>query len=1243
MTTNVVWWHFSDIHWDLRTCFERRTFLDALHGDLRNRKEEFGPPDFVVLTGDLAYSGEPAQYAALEQEFLTPLRTLTGTDCPFFPVPGNHDARRSASRMINPELITSLTSAGVVDEFLDSDECAQLVARPFAAYESFAARVVPEVTREPLSWSTQLQVKGVPVRLVGLNSSWATTYHRNAAGQVEDERRLLMGQKQLQALMQPCDDDTLRLVLAHHPLKWLSGFCENQIRQLLQRHADFVLFGHTHALHDLSQTLGAAGTTAFLPTPALYDRAPTDTVEYARGYNIVRLDPETRQAQVHYFKYTAAYAAQFLAFDELYSSPGQRFFSVDLSGRRRRESTPLRKRVQVRSLAQALLTYPKLAVIDDYLESALNLAALERHTAAHFEALIAELSTESDLADPDLSHLFWEAVLLCRALIYCDVIQQNGNRLARYSGHRSAEALCTVLQALQQQHAETLQLAVDDYRRLLALCFDSCSFVSTALGSICEPYRRMFSMPWALSRLLVYLDHPALIPHALRSEGSIADLCTSLKNEPFALMGYRFDPQRTLLTVDLRIQDKSGFLAVALLKHYFGRVLQQIRVLWRQTQRILPPLTLSLEFPHWLNKQVYDYELSVEPAPIFRLVMGDALYGEAAHVWLRELTQNGRDALAVRSALDDSGYVPRLDIIWRDPTTCIIRDNGIGMSQQQILLYLTRLGRSIWNSEEFNERRQLSRDTALQVIGKFGIGFAAVFQHAERVVVRTRFFREIGESGWIVEFNSIDRPFLLEAANVPVGTEVEVQLRSDLDEALTPGVFIELARRFFLYVDDHIHIQPDPELPRRLTDTVLLEDEDLAKFTVRDYTTRQHVAAYSFNLRCIFGFDFQAAHKRDYPPNSRLIVTNAGVFVFEQGSLELDARRGHLDTTEIALLSDRFDTDIDHFWIVLDFDKGASPLQPSRQAIDVDERFKYGLLELIHRIFNDALRSVVQEILNRDWDPVRRQNALLNTLLYSTGWLTGHSQERRFQPDSIEATIVELYSKHCTLRVQSATGEPEHVSLQSLLSGPAGIFVTEEVAKSPLFPLFAKAWGEQRWVVVRDDREYALFEAASSPIAWRGIDNIRQLYMQRINVFSEIVDSPLAGLIRGDYAVISDPIFNTEAFMMLPANIPRAWPSGEAANFVRKEVLHEQPPRVLINPQHTLYQRLANFAVKCVTDNLKQELREFRMLLEALCDGVIENRRFPVARQRWQTLQRELIPYIGNLPETTHRQLIVRL
>src|SRR5207247_7330058 len=134
------------------------------------------------------------------------------------------------------------------------------------------------------------------------------------------------------------------------------------------------------------------------------------------------------------------------------------------------------------------------------------------------------------------------------------------------------------------------------------------------------------------------------------------------------------------------------------------------------------------------------------------LLMVRAFYGGITNIWFRELLQNALDANSTRMALDSSNYTSKIWIYHDGESTCSIRDNGIGMSFQHIIRYLTVLGRSIWISDELETKEQ--KQKSQQTIGKFGIGFASVFQDAERIYVRTRFFREIGEDGWEIDFTS---------------------------------------------------------------------------------------------------------------------------------------------------------------------------------------------------------------------------------------------------------------------------------------------------------------------------------------------------------------------------------------------------------------------------------------------------------------------------------------------------------
>ena len=230
----IVWWHFSDVHWEARASTERRTFLNALFDDLRKRVDQYGHPDFVVMSGDLSFSGEEAQFSDVEEHFIQPLLGIASNEnLPLFLVAGNHDLRRSTARTVNPDLILSISSMKSLNEFLDADELSDTIKRPFAIFENFSRRCMPMAEWDSLGWWQELDIRGTRLFVAGVNSAWASSYHKNADGVVDDERHLLLGQRQLQNLMERSASAEVSLFILHHPLRWLNGFNEPHVKHSL--------------------------------------------------------------------------------------------------------------------------------------------------------------------------------------------------------------------------------------------------------------------------------------------------------------------------------------------------------------------------------------------------------------------------------------------------------------------------------------------------------------------------------------------------------------------------------------------------------------------------------------------------------------------------------------------------------------------------------------------------------------------------------------------------------------------------------------------------------------------------------------------------------------------------------------------------------------------------------------------------------------------------------------------------
>ncbi len=143
----------------------------------------------------------------------------------------------------------------------------------------------------------------------------------------------------------------------------------------------------------------------------------------------------------------------------------------------------------------------------------------------------------------------------------------------------------------------------------------------------------------------------------------------------------------------------------------------------------------------------HDLEFSLSREDIVQLLMTDKLY-QSPSLCVRELLQNSLDALRHRQALYESegmscpsGSVDLEHSLDEDGCEVIrCTDNGVGMDEQIITRFLTRVGRSYYRSPEFEQERNKFRSTNVDFdpCARFGIGFMSCFMLGDRILIRTR-------------------------------------------------------------------------------------------------------------------------------------------------------------------------------------------------------------------------------------------------------------------------------------------------------------------------------------------------------------------------------------------------------------------------------------------------------------------------------------------------------------------------
>lgn len=157
-------------------------------------------------------------------------------------------------------------------------------------------------------------------------------------------------------------------------------------------------------------------------------------------------------------------------------------------------------------------------------------------------------------------------------------------------------------------------------------------------------------------------------------------------------------------------------------------------------------------------------------------------------IFLRELISNASDAtdklrfesLKQPELLEgDADYKLEIDVN-KDAREIVIRDNGIGMSADEVVDNLGTIANS--GTRKYLEALSGDQQRDSQLIGQFGVGFYASFIVAEKVTVLTRKAGSSEAVSWVSEGEG---SYQIEAAQKPTrGTQITLKLREGEEEFL---------------------------------------------------------------------------------------------------------------------------------------------------------------------------------------------------------------------------------------------------------------------------------------------------------------------------------------------------------------------------------------------------------------------------------------------------------------------------
>lgn len=206
-----------------------------------------------------------------------------------------------------------------------------------------------------------------------------------------------------------------------------------------------------------------------------------------------------------------------------------------------------------------------------------------------------------------------------------------------------------------------------------------------------------------------------------------------------------------------------------------------------------------------MSDQVETLEFQAEARQLLQLMV-HSIYSNK-DIFLRELISNASDALdklRLESLVDKDLPVDTSDLhidieVDRGQRTLTVRDNGIGMSRDEVVRLIGTIAKS--GTAELLQKMKETKDAAASqdLIGQFGVGFYASFMVADKVTLVTRRAGESTATRW--ESTGEGTYAISQVADAPQGTAVTVHLKPEdaedhLFDYTAEGKVREIVKRY---------------------------------------------------------------------------------------------------------------------------------------------------------------------------------------------------------------------------------------------------------------------------------------------------------------------------------------------------------------------------------------------------------------------------------------------------------------
>jgi len=251
------------------------------------------------------------------------------------------------------------------------------------------------------------------------------------------------------------------------------------------------------------------------------------------------------------------------------------------------------------------------------------------------------------------------------------------------------------------------------------------------------------------------------------------------------------------------------------------------------------------------------HEFQAEVREVLNLMI-HSLYSNR-EIFLRELISNASDAcdklrfqVLQNAELLGGDSELRIEIeVDEEAGLVTVRDNGIGMSKQDVIENIGTIARS--GTKKFLENAADSKEFDANLIGQFGVGFYSSFIVADKVTLLTRAAGSDASEGVRWESDGTGEYSISQLELPKQGTTVTLHLREDAKEFCSSWKVRSLVRQYSDHIGFPIYMKPQP-LPKS-------DETEEAEPQAEWEAVNQSSALWTLQKSEISSDDYQAFYK----------------------------------------------------------------------------------------------------------------------------------------------------------------------------------------------------------------------------------------------------------------------------------------------------------------------------------------------------------------------------------------------